>query len=211
MTGRYLSGDAAIPVPTDRRMSPLAETSSKKDHAREGEASADPGIVRKRTVRGSAGAAPSQLPQATVVTPGGGWLELLGARHHNLRDVDLRLPLGTLTCITGVSGSGKSSLIEETLARAVAKHLHRARELPGAYEKLKGLDLINKVIQVDQQPLGSTPASNPATYTGVFDHIRELFARLPESKVRGYRPGRFSFNRAGGRCETCEGNGQKCI
>ena len=143
--------------------------------------------------------------------PGGAWLELTGARHHNLRDVDLRVPLGTFTCITGVSGSGKSSLIEQTLARAVAKRLHRASETPGSFDDLLGLEHVNKIIVVDQQPLGSTPKSNPGTYTGVFDHIRELFARLPDAKVRGYRPGRFSFNRPGGRCEECEGNGQKCI
>ena len=189
LTGKYLSGEAAIPVPKERRMSRVEE-----------------GTERTKGTKGT-----KKGESRTLVTPGGGWLELRGARHHNLRDVDLKIPLGTLTCITGVSGSGKSSLVEETLARAVAKHLHRARDLPGAYESLRGLDLINKIIQVDQQPLGSTPASNPATYTGVFDHIRELFARLPEAKVRGYRPGRFSFNRAGGRCEACEGNGQKCI
>src|SRR5580698_124317 len=143
--------------------------------------------------------------------PGGGWIELLGARQHNLRDVNLSLPLGTFTCVTGVSGSGKSSLIEDTLARAVAKKLNRAGETPGPYDELSGLEQINKVIIVDQQPLGNTPASNPATYTGVFDSIRELFARLPEAKVRGYRPARFSFNRPGGRCDDCEGNGQKCI
>ncbi len=143
--------------------------------------------------------------------PGGGWIEIKGARHHNLRSVDLKIPLATLCCVTGVSGSGKSSLIEETLSRAVAKYLHNARDTPGPFDEIVGLEHINKVIIVDQQPLGSTPASNPATYTGVFDHIRELFARLPEAKIRGYRPGRFSFNRAGGRCEACEGNGQKCI
>jgi len=148
---------------------------------------------------------------STRQPPGGGWLEIHGARHHNLRNVDLRIPLGTLCCITGVSGSGKSSLIEETLARAVAKHLHNSREVSGPFDEILGLEHVNKAIIVDQQPLGSTPASNPATYTGVFDHIRELFARLPEAKIRGYRPGRFSFNRAGGRCEACEGNGQKCI
>src|SRR5207237_3613167 len=104
--------------------------------------------------------------EETVVPPGGGWLELLGARHHNLRNIDLRIPLGTLTCITGVSGSGKSSLIEETLAKGVAKFLHRAQENAGPHDELVGLELINKVIQVDQQPLGTTPASNPATYTG---------------------------------------------
>ncbi|MCH5372989.1 MAG: excinuclease ABC subunit A, partial [Planctomycetes bacterium] len=143
--------------------------------------------------------------------PGGGWLELLGVRHRNLRDVDLKIPLGAFTCVTGVSGSGKSSLVEETLARAVNRHFSRSGDEPGEHEDLLGVENLNKLIIVDQQPLGSTPASNPATYTGVFDHIRELFTRLPEAKVRGYRPGRFSFNRPGGRCEECEGNGQKCI
>ena len=139
------------------------------------------------------------------------WLELLGARQHNLRNVDLRIPLGTFTCITGVSGSGKSSLIEDTLARAVARKLHRASTQPGPYDELLGLQFLSKLIVVDQQPLGTTPASNPATYTGVFEHIRELFARMPEAKVRGYSSTRFSFNRVGGRCEACEGNGQKLI
>ncbi len=144
-------------------------------------------------------------------TPGGGWLELLGARQNNLRNVDLRIPLGTFTVVTGVSGSGKSSLIQDTLARAIARKLHRASEQPGPFDELHGLEHLGKLIVVDQQPLGNTPASNPATYTGVFEEIRELFARLPESKVRGYRPARFSFNRQGGRCEACEGNGQKKI
>ncbi|MBT4865494.1 MAG: excinuclease ABC subunit UvrA, partial [Planctomycetaceae bacterium] len=152
-----------------------------------------------------------RLESAGGTPPGGGWLELLGARQNNLRDVDLRIPLGTFTCITGVSGSGKSSLIEDTLARVIAKRLHRANETPGPFVELRGIEKINKVIVVDQQPLGSTPASNPATYTGVFDHIRDLFTRLPEAKVRGYRPVRFSFNRSGGRCDDCEGNGQRCI
>ncbi len=139
------------------------------------------------------------------------WLELIGARQHNLRDVDLRIPLGTFTCITGVSGSGKSTLIEDTLAKAIARKLHRSHDQPAPFEELLGLEWINKIIRVDQQPLGNTPASNPATYVGVFDHIRNLFAQLPEARVRGYRPARFSFNRKGGRCDDCEGNGQKCI
>ncbi len=138
-------------------------------------------------------------------------LELIGARLNNLRDVDLRIPLGTFTCITGVSGSGKSSLVEHTLAKALQKLLHRASEQPGPYTELRGLQLIDKVIIVDQAPIGFTPKSNPGTYTGVFDHIRELYARLPDAKVRGYAPGRFSFNRPGGRCEACEGDGQKKI
>ncbi|MEO1996841.1 MAG: excinuclease ABC subunit UvrA, partial [Planctomycetaceae bacterium] len=143
--------------------------------------------------------------------PAGAWLELIGARHNNLRGVDLRLPLGTFVCVTGVSGSGKSSLIESTLSRAIARKLHKTQEAPGPFDALRGFQHINKLIVVDQQPLGSTPASNPATYTGVFDHIRELFCQLPDARVRGYRPGRFCFNRAGGRCEACDGNGQKCI
>lgn len=146
-----------------------------------------------------------------AISPTGHWLELKGARQNNLQSVDLSIPLGSFTCITGVSGSGKSSLVEETLARAVTKKLHRSKETPGPYDDLLGLDQINKAIIVDQKPLGNTPASNPATYTGVFDQIRELFSRLPESKVRGYQPGRFSFNRSGGRCEDCDGNGQRCI
>ncbi len=146
-----------------------------------------------------------------TISPTGHWLELKGARQNNLQSVDIAVPLGSFTCITGVSGSGKSSLIEETLARAVTKKLHRSKEAPGPYEELLGLDQVNKAIIVDQKPLGNTPASNPATYTGVFDQIRELFSRLPDSKVRGYQPGRFSFNRSGGRCEDCDGNGQRCI
>ena len=162
--------------------------------------------------RKSGSSSPSLAPQPLpLVPPGGGWLELLGARQHNLRNVDLRIPLGTFTCITGVSGSGKSSLIEDTLARAVARKLHRASTQPGPYDELLGLQYLSKLIVVDQQPLGTTPASNPATYTGVFEHIRELFARMPEAKVRGYSSTRFSFNRVGGRCEACEGNGQKLI
>ena len=138
-------------------------------------------------------------------------LEIVGARHNNLRNVTVRLPLGTLTAVTGVSGSGKSSLIEDVLYKSLAKTLHRAGEIPGVYDEIRGVEQINKVIRVDQQPLGNTPTSNPATYTGVFDLIRQLFSQLPEAKVRGYSPRRFSFNAAGGRCEACEGNGQKCI
>ena len=149
--------------------------------------------------------------QQDPIPPADSWLELRGARKHNLRAADLRIPLGTLTCVTGVSGSGKSTLIEETLAPAVSRALRQSGGHPGPYDTLSGIEHINKLIVVDQQPLGNTPASNPATYTGVFDEIRELFARLPDAKIRGYRPARFSFNRSGGRCEECEGHGQKCI
>ena len=134
-----------------------------------------------------------------------------GARQHNLRNLDVRFPLGVVTAVTGVSGSGKSSLVEDILWKAAARALHRAQLTPGAHDSIEGLDLINKVISVDQTPLGSTPSSTPATYAGVFDLIRELFAKLPEAKVRGYSSRRFSFNQAGGRCEACEGAGQKRI
>jgi excinuclease ABC subunit A len=128
-----------------------------------------------------------------------------------LRNLTVRIPLGTLTAVTGVSGSGKSSLIEDVLCKSLARTLHRAGEIPGVHDEIRGVEQVNKIIRVDQQPLGSTPTSNPATYTGVFDLIRQLFSELPEAKVRGYTPRRFSFNAPGGRCETCEGNGELCI
>jgi excinuclease ABC subunit A len=188
LTGAYLSGEKGIPVPRVRRMLPQSS----------GSASGGPSDGQNGQPDGSS-------------PPGGGWLALTNCRQHNLRGVDLRIPLGTLTCVTGLSGSGKSSLIFETLARAVARHLHRQGDPPGPFDELTGVELISRVITVDQQPLGATPASNPATYTGVFDPIRELFSKLPDAKVRGYKPGRFSFNRAGGRCEDCEGLGQRKI
>lgn len=138
-------------------------------------------------------------------------IEITGARGHNLRDVNLRIPLGTLTAVSGVSGSGKSSLIDETLYRIANQQLYRAVTPPLPYRTAKGIEHIDKVVDIDQSPIGQTPRSNPATYTGVFDAIRNLFAQLPESKVRGYRPGRFSFNVKGGRCETCRGAGIRVI
>ena len=166
LTGQYLSGKAAIPVPTNRR-----EFDEKLDDA----------------------------------------ILIRGARQNNLKDLDVRIPLGIVTVVTGVSGSGKSSLVEDILWKAAAKALHRAQLTPGAHESIEGLENIDKVISVDQTPLGSTPNSTPATYSGVFDLIRELYAKLPEAKVRGYTARRFSFNAAGGRCEACEGAGQKRI
>lgn len=137
----------------------------------------------------------------------GKFLELSGARVNNLKNVTVKIPLGTLTCVTGISGSGKSSLILETLFKAVDKELNGSRVPPGAYERLTGLENIDKVIDIDQSPIGRTPRSNPATYTGVFTNIRDWFAQLPEARARGYTSGYFSFNVAGGRCEACKGDG----
>jgi excinuclease ABC subunit A len=134
-------------------------------------------------------------------------LQLRGARGNNLKDVSLDLPVGLLVCITGVSGSGKSTLINDTLYNAVARHLYGSAEEPAAHDMISGIEFFDKVINVDQSPIGRTPRSNPATYTGLFTPIRELFAGVPESRARGYGPGRFSFNVKGGRCESCQGDG----
>ena len=159
LTGRYLGGKDAIPVPAERR-EPSGEL-----------------LVR-------------------------------GAQQHNLTGIDASFPLGTFTCVTGVSGSGKSTLVNEILYRSVANRLHRARLRPGAHDRVEGLEQIDKVINIDQSPIGRTPRSNPATYTGIFDHVRELFTKTKEARARGYKPGRFSFNVKGGRCEVCKGDGQ---
>lgn len=183
LTGGYLSGKEGIPIPPQRRM------------------------MNGATIPASGKRKPSP-PQGENSMD---WLQLLGATQHNLRHVDLRIPLATMTCITGVSGSGKSSLVMNTLARAVARKLNLSTEAPGPHKDLVGIEHLSKIVVVNQNPIGNTPASNPATYTGLFDHIRDLFTKMPESKVRGYGPGRFSFNRAGGRCDDCEGMGQQKI
>jgi excinuclease ABC subunit A len=144
-------------------------------------------------------------------TPDGSVLRLRGAHGHNLKQLDLEVPLGMLVCVTGVSGSGKSSLVNETLYPILSRHFYRSESQPLPYREIEGISLIDKVIEIDQSPIGRTPRSNPATYTKVFDEIRKLFASLPESQIRGYKPGRFSFNVKGGRCETCQGGGVKAF
>jgi excinuclease ABC subunit A len=184
LTGQYLSGKKAIPVPSNRRNS--------------------------SGVRRPASGVEFGSSDSGHRTPDTG-LIVKGARQNNLKHIDVRFPLGMFVAVTGVSGSGKSSLVHEILYNALARRLHRARTVVGAHDDILGLDQIDKVINVDQDPIGNSPSSNPATYTGVFDLIRQLFSQLPESKVRGYSAKRFSFNQKGGRCEACEGNGQKKI
>ena len=136
-----------------------------------------------------------------------GWLTVRGAKENNLKNIDVSFPLGIMTCVTGVSGSGKSSLVNEILYKALAKKLNRARTIPGKYDKIEGIEQLDKIIAIDQSPIGRTPRSNPATYTGVFDLIRDLFASTTDAKAKGYSKGRFSFNVKGSRCEACSGDG----
>jgi excinuclease ABC subunit A len=143
--------------------------------------------------------------------PNGKALAIRGAREHNLKNIDVDVPLGVLTVVTGVSGSGKSTLVNEILYRRLAREVYGSHEEPGAHDTIEGIDQVDKVIRIDQAPIGRTPRSNPATYTGLFTPIRDLYAMLPESRERGYKPGRFSFNVKGGRCEACQGDGLKRI
>ncbi|QDT70285.1 UvrABC system protein A [Planctomycetes bacterium MalM25] len=196
VTGPYLSGKKAIPVPTNRRLSPSPSGGGTKGGGAAG--------TRRRPH-------PGPPPEGEGVPKGHPVLRVVGARHNNLKSVNVDFPLGTLTAVTGVSGSGKSSLVNEILYNQLARTLHRSSAIAGAHDRIDGVQHINKVIRVDQSALGNSPMSNPATYTGVFDLIRQLFAQLPESKLRGYQARQFSFNVAGGRCDECDGAGQRCI
>ena len=148
-----------------------------------------------------------RIPVPEVRREPTGWLKVLGAQENNLKNIDVKFPLGVMTCVTGVSGSGKSSLVNQILYKRLARDLNRARTIPGRHKGIEGLEQLDKVINIDQSPIGRTPRSNPATYTGVFDLIRDLFAATPDAKARGYKKGRFSFNVKGGRCEACSGDG----
>jgi excinuclease ABC subunit A len=168
------------------------------------EVEGDPASLTGRYLRGERGI---PIPALRRRIDADRMIRIVGAREHNLRDVTAEIPLGAFVAVTGVSGSGKSTLVENILHRSLARHFYRARVIPGAHDRITGLEHIDKVIDIDQSPIGRTPRSNPATYTGLFTPIRELFAELPDSKIRGYGPGRFSFNVKGGRCEACQGDG----
>ncbi len=194
VTGPYLSGAKSIPIPSNRRPALAIEAIENSKQ-------------KKTSKKATKKKKPAKKP--TVVEANS--IDILGAQHNNLKNIDVRIPLGTLTVITGPSGCGKSSLINDILYNSLARRLHRASTSPGTHKGIAGLHHINKVIRVDQTPLGNSPSSNPATYTGAFELIRNLFAQLPDAKVRGYTARRFSFNVPGGRCEECAGNGQICI
>jgi excinuclease ABC subunit A len=164
----------------------------------------NPGSITGRYL---AGEREIPIPKTRRASSNGPAIRIQGAREHNLRDLTVDIPLGRFVAVTGVSGSGKSTLVEDILHRTLARHFYRARVIPGAHDRILGLEHIDKVIDIDQSPIGRTPRSNPATYTGLFTPIRELFAEMPEAKIRGYGPGRFSFNVKGGRCESCQGDG----
>ena len=164
-------------------------------------------MKNKKSVTGAYLSGRKKIPVPEERREPKGFLKILGARENNLKNIDVEIPLGVMTCVTGVSGSGKSSLVNEILYKALAKELNRARTIPGKHARIEGLEQVDKVINIDQSPIGRTPRSNPATYTGVFDLIRDLFAATADAKARGYKKGRFSFNVKGGRCEACSGDG----
>ncbi len=203
VTGPYLSGTEGIPIPATRRPAlsldapPVGGKKTKKKGAKKKKA------AKKKKKKKMIDASSEETLAMT--------LDVVGARHNNLKDIEVKFPIQALTVVTGPSGCGKSSLVNGILYKALARRLHRASVTPGQFKGIRGLEAINKVIRVDQTPLGNSPSSNPATYTGVFEKIRELFAHLPDSKIRGYSSRRFSFNVPGGRCEECSGQGMHCI
>src|SRR5690606_23948846 len=181
VTGAYLSGARKIEVPKQRREFRVASSESKGKESK---------------------------PDSQLATHDSQpTLRIIGARHNNLKNVDVEIPLGKFVCVTGVSGSGKSSLVNDIVSEALLRDLMGGKGTPGEHERIEGLENLDKLIAIDQTPIGRTPRSNPATYIKVFDEIRNLYAQLSESKRRGYKPGRFSFNVVGGRCEACSGNG----
>ncbi|MEM7784730.1 MAG: excinuclease ABC subunit UvrA, partial [Planctomycetota bacterium] len=204
VTGPYLSGKKGLAIPLNRRPA-LSVESQIEQLAR----------ISDFEKKGKKKKASKKKAKSDLVDPSmialPSTLDVVGARHNNLKDIEVKFPLETLTVVTGPSGCGKSSLINDILYKALGRRLHRSSQSPGQHKGIRGLEYINKVIRVDQTPLGNSPSSNPATYTGVFDRIRELFSHLPDSKIRGYTARRFSFNVPGGRCEECFGNGQICI
>ncbi|MCS7239239.1 MAG: excinuclease ABC subunit UvrA [Thermoguttaceae bacterium] len=208
ITGPYLSGRKVIPIPRNRRMPPLWDRLTLPSRAR-GKTSRN----KSAEVRPDQPSPLVPVPEVLLPSPpGGGWLIVRAARKHNLKEIDVRIPLGTLTVVTGVSGSGKTTLVQEVLYRALAHALHHAENVSWAdCDTVEGIELVDKVIRVDQRPIGQSPLSVPATYTGVFDLIRQLFAELPEAKVRHLTPRHFSFNHSDGACWNCQGSGRKYI
>ncbi|KKT40227.1 MAG: excinuclease ABC subunit A [Parcubacteria group bacterium GW2011_GWA2_44_13] len=198
LTGDYLSGRKEVRVTAQAQVL-QSEQFSKSDP--------------RSKIRMRVGAPEERVKRENLRTRGAknGELKILGASEHNLKNIDVKIPLGKLVAVSGVSGSGKSSLIDDILAKALSKYFYGAKTEPGEYKKIEGLEHIDKAILVDQSPIGRTPRSNPATYTGVFTQVREIFARTVEARARGYKSGRFSFNVKGGRCEICEGQGVKKI
>ena len=164
-------------------------------------------MKNKNSITGAYLSGRTKIPVPTERKKPTGWIKVLGAQENNLKNIDVDIPLGVMTCVTGVSGSGKSSLVNEIVYKRLARELNRARTIPGKHKDILGMEQLDKVIDIDQSPIGRTPRSNPATYTGVFDLIRDLFAATPDAKARGYKKGRFSFNVKGGRCEACSGDG----
>jgi len=207
VTGPFISGKKGIAIPSNRRPALSLDPEFKDvDFTKVAlKKATKKKAAKKKAAKKTAKKAPRKsVPMATTI-------DIVGARHNNLKDTSVRFPLESLTVVTGPSGCGKSSLVNEILYKSLARRLHRASATPGAHKGIRGIENINKVIRVDQTPLGNSPSSNPATYTGAFDLIRELFSQLPDAKIRGFTARRFSFNVPGGRCEECFGNGQICI